>query len=149
MRELERDYSLLCGERDRGSAAVDNYSKILSERDSVILSLEREVAGLKSRVDNLGQHVADKEEVSIDNCISLVFFVLIIHYICVHMQVISRATALRAAAEASKKEADERTDVYKSAVDAMQLKLLKATEEMQRGNEVTAYLCYIDCELYN
>jgi hypothetical protein len=52
------------------------------------------------------------------------------------VQVISRATALRASAEAAKKEADERTDVYKAAVDAMQQKLIRATEEMQRGNEV-------------
>jgi hypothetical protein len=40
-------------------------------------------------------------------------------------------------AESARQEADERTDMYKSAVDAMQEKLLKATEEMQRGNQVT------------
>jgi hypothetical protein len=51
---------------------------------------------------------------------------------------ISRTSALHRSAEAAKAEADDRTEQYRGAVEALQAKLAKASEEISKGNQVNA-----------
>ncbi|CAM9813304.1 unnamed protein product, partial [Ectocarpus fasciculatus] len=111
-RELERDLGMVTTERNRADASSKQYSSALAERDATILTLEREAAALKSKIESCRQQLADKEEV------------------------IGHAVGERQAAEAARNEAVERTELYSSAVEAMQEKLLVATAEMNRGNQM-------------
>lgn len=55
---------------------------------------------------------------------------------------IARSAALHRAAEVAKAEADERTDQYRGAVEALQAKLAKASEEINKGNQVIMKIMY-------
>ena len=70
VREVERELGLVVAERDRGIISVASYSKSLSERDSTILSLEREIAALKSKTEAFTQQIIDKDEVIITSHIN-------------------------------------------------------------------------------
>jgi hypothetical protein len=50
-------------ERDRAVKLTEQYGKNISDRDSVVLGLERELASLKSKVEVLNQRITDQEEV--------------------------------------------------------------------------------------
>lgn len=76
VREVERELSLVVSERDRGAVSVASYSKSLSERDSSILSLEREIAALKSKTEGLSQQIMDKDEVIVYWTLSIVWNML-------------------------------------------------------------------------
>lgn len=112
VRELERELVIVSTERDRADSSSQQYAKSLSDRDAVILGLERDVAGLQSKIESYKQQLKDKEEI------------------------IAHATGEKVAAEAARAEACERIELFSSAVEAMQEKLYAATNEMNRGNQM-------------
>ena len=120
-REVQRELDLVIAERDRADASAKQYSSALGDRDKMILQLEREIATLTSKLEANKQQLKDKEET------------------------IAHAVGEKEGAEASRREAIERSELYSTAVEAMQEKLVTANNEMQRGNHmIKAQLQEID-----